>query len=256
MRPIVSTIGSPTYRLAKELARILTTLVGKNSYTVKNSTDFVHRIRDIHIDQADQLISFDVTSLFTQVPIDDALQVLEEKLNEDQSLEERTSIPVAQVMHLTKLCLRSTYIQFENQFYEQTDGAAMGSPLSPIVANLFMEHIEEKAITSSPFKPHLWTRYVDDTLVICPHGPVLLQRFHKHLNQQCPSVQFTMETEDDGKMPFLDVLITRNRNQLSTSVYRKPTHTNRYLPSHSHHHPRMLTCRCDAVHAQLSPPTL
>ena len=98
-----------------------------------------------------------------------------------QTLEVRTSIPVAQVMHLTELCLRSTYFQFENQFYEQTDGAAMGSPLSPIVANLFMEHIEEKDITSSPFKPHLWTRnsYVDNTFVIWPHGPVLLQRFHE-----------------------------------------------------------------------------
>ena len=50
-----------------------------------------------------------------------------------------------------------------------------------------------------------------------------------------------METEDDGKIPFLDVLITRNGTRLSTSVYRKPTHTDRYLPFHSHHHPRMLT---------------
>ena len=107
------------------------------TYTVKNSSDFVHSIRDVHIDQGDQLISFDVTSLFTQVPVDDALKVLKEKLNDDRTLKERISIPVAQVMQLTELCLRSTYFQFENQFYEQTDGAAMGSPLSPIIANLF-----------------------------------------------------------------------------------------------------------------------
>ena len=84
----------------------------------------------------------------------------------------------------------------------------MGSPLSSIIANLFMEHIEEKAITTAPFKPSLWIRYVDDTFVIWPHGPAPLKRFHKHLNQQCPSIQFTMETKDDGKIPFLDVLIT------------------------------------------------
>ena len=109
------------------------------------------------------------------------------------------------------------------------------------MANLFMEYIEEKAITSAPLKPNMWTRYVDDTFVIWPHGPEPLQRFHEHLNQQCPSIQFTMETEDHGQIPFLDVLVTRQGNKLSTSVYRKPTHTDRYLPSHSHHHPRMLT---------------
>ncbi len=128
MKPIVSTIGSPCYRLAKELARILTPIVGKNSYTVTNSTDFVHRIQEVHVAQGDQLISFDVVSLSTQVPVDEALHVLEERLNGDQTLEERTSIPVAQVIHLTELCLRSTFFQFGNHFYEQTDGAAMGSP--------------------------------------------------------------------------------------------------------------------------------
>ena len=119
------------------------------SYAVKNSTDFVHRVWDVYIDQGDQLISFDVTkdidvtSLFTQAPVDDALQILKEKLD-DQTLEERTSITVAQVMHLTELCLHSTYFQFENQFYKETDGAAMGSPLSPIITSSFKEHIEKK----------------------------------------------------------------------------------------------------------------
>ena len=214
--------------------------MGKNSYTVTNSTDFVHRIQDVHNAQGDLLVSFDV-SLFTQVPVDEALHVLEERLNGDQTLEERTSIPVAQVIHLTELCLRSTFFQFGDHFYEQTDGAAMGSPISPIMANLFMEYIEEKAITSAPLKPNMWTRYVDDTFVIWPHGPELLQKFHEHLNQQCPNIRFTMEIEDGGQIPFLDVLITRKGNKLSTSVYRKPTHTDRYLPSHSHHHPKMLT---------------
>ena len=81
---------------------------------MKNSTDFVHRIQEVHVAQGDQLISFDVVSLFTQVPVDEALHVLEERLNGDQTLEERTSIPVAQVIHLTELCLCSTFFQFGN----------------------------------------------------------------------------------------------------------------------------------------------
>ena len=112
VRPIVSTIGSPTYRLTKELARILSPLAGRNSYTVQNSTEFVCKIRGLHIHPEDQLVSFDVTSLFTQVPLDLAIQVLEVKLHEDQSLIERTSIPVPQIVFLTDLCLRSTFFRF------------------------------------------------------------------------------------------------------------------------------------------------
>ena len=241
MRPIVSTIGSPTYRLAKELARILTPLTGKNTYTVKNSGEFVRRLKDVVINPADKLVSFDVTSLFTQVPLDHALKVVEQRLMEDHTLQERTTIPVPHLVQLTELCVRSTYFSFQNRFYKQKDGAAMGSPLSPIIANLFMEDLEEKAIHSAQSPPTLWIRYVDDTFVIWQHGEDQLLQFHRHLNQQCPSIQFTMEREKEGGIAFLDVMVIREGDHLHTSVYRKPTHTDRYIPFHSHHHPRVLT---------------
>ena len=84
MRPIVSTIGSPTYRLAKEIARILTPLTGKNSYTVKNSAKFVTNLKDVRISPNDELVSFDVVSLFTQMHIDHALKVVEQRLSDDR----------------------------------------------------------------------------------------------------------------------------------------------------------------------------
>ena len=181
-----------------------------------------------------------MTSLFTQVPLDLAIQVLNVKLHEEQSLIERTSIPVPQIVFLTDLCLHSTFFRFQGKFFEQTDGAAMGSPLSPIIANLVMEHIEEKAIASAPLQPSLWTRYVDDTFVIWNHEEEHLLQFHEHLNGQHPSIQFTIERESEGRMPFLDVLVSRTHDHLSTSNYRKPTHTDRYIPFHSNHHPRVL----------------
>ena len=105
MRPIVSPIGSPMYCLAKELARILTPLTSKNTYTVKNSSEFVRRLKDVVINPADKLVSFDVTSLFTQVPLDHALKVVEQRLMEDHTLQERTTIPVPHLVQLTELCL-------------------------------------------------------------------------------------------------------------------------------------------------------
>ena len=120
---------------------------------------------------------------------------------------------------------------------EQLEGAAMGSPLSSIVANLFMESLEEKALESSPQKPRIWLRYVDDTFVVWSHGNETLQKFQQHLNKQHPNIVFTMEEELDAQIPFLDVMVNRSRNktQARTSVYRKPPHTDRHTNYNSNH---------------------
>ena len=140
----------------KELARILTPLAGKNSYIVKNSAQFVTNLQGVRISSNDQLVSFDVVSLFTQVPIGHALKVGERRLSDDQTLIERTTIPVQQLVQLMELCLCSTYFKCQSKFYEQTDGEAMGSSV-PIIANLFMEHLEEEAVQSALSQPTVWT---------------------------------------------------------------------------------------------------
>ena len=93
---------------------------------------------------------------------------------------------------LTKLCLRSTYFMFGDTFFNQSEGAAMGSPLSPIVANLFMEAIEERTLESAALQPRMRVRYMDDKFVLWPHEEDELEQ---HLNSQHPSIQFTMEEE-------------------------------------------------------------
>jgi hypothetical protein len=106
---------------------------------------------------------------------------------------------------------------------------AMGSSLSPIVSNIFMEHFEKLALDSAQHKPWLWLQYVADTFVVWPHGLSQLQKFLSHLNCLRPSIQFTMETESDNAIAFLDVLVIREETTLATKVYRKPTYTGRYL---------------------------
>jgi retron-type reverse transcriptase len=96
------------------------------------------------------MVTFDVVSLFTNVSIVDSLELLSHHFEED-------------VLALFKHVLTSTYFCFDGQFYEQTDGVAMGSPLSPVIANFFMEDFEKKAIELATHKPASWFRYVDDT---------------------------------------------------------------------------------------------
>jgi len=89
----------------------------------------VECIRQTTILESEVLVSFDVVSLFTRVPVDEALEVISELLLQDETLPERTTIPAPDLCHLIELCLKSTYFRFGDTFYEQVEGAAMGSPV-------------------------------------------------------------------------------------------------------------------------------
>ena len=100
----------------------------------------------------------------------------------------------------------------------------MGSPVSPVMANLFMEYFEHRALTSAVNPPRLWNRYVGDTFVILQQSQK--EEFLQHSNSVDPSIKFTTEEpKDDGSMPFLDTLVTpKDDGTLATCVYGKPTH--------------------------------
>ena len=94
--------------------------------------------------------SYDVSALFTSVPIDPALNIIKDLLDKDTTLKERTVMEVSDIILLLEFCLKNTYFSFQYQFYEQVEGAAMGSPVSPIVANLYMEYLEQKVLSTAP----------------------------------------------------------------------------------------------------------
>ena len=94
-------------------------------------------------------------ALFTSVPVQPALDVIKKLLEEDQDLHKRTTMSTKHIMDLLEFCLRSTYFIHKGKFFEQVEGAAMGSPTSPIVANLFMENFESRALQSSPKPPFI-----------------------------------------------------------------------------------------------------
>lgn len=230
LRPIVSSVGAPTQALAKFLAKHMQPFTETASSHIKNSFHLLKILKDTTLNPGDLLVSFDVVSLFTSIPIDDAIHSIEELVN-----------PPQHVLDLTKHCLANTYFKYEDTIYKQIQGAPMGSPLSPVVANIFMMKFEREALASAPLKPTLWLRYVDDTFVIWPHGRTELGKFLAHLNQQNNKIQFTMEIEKNGCIPFLDVLLKkRDDGKFAHTVYRKTTHTNRYLNAGSHHHPSQI----------------
>ena len=133
-------------------------------------------LKDVRISPNDQLVNFDVVSLFTQVPIDHALKVVEQRLSDDRTLIERTAIPVQQLVQLTELCLRSTNFKFQGKSYEQTDGAAMGSLLSAIIANLFMERTLQRRPSNQlrlnlPFGLAMWMTPLSSGSMVMKNWP-------------------------------------------------------------------------------------
>ncbi|XP_055837264.1 uncharacterized protein LOC129905732 [Episyrphus balteatus] len=115
-------------------------------------------------------------------------------------------------------------------------GVAMGSPVAPIIADIWMQYFEMKALETSPIKPVIWKRYVDDTFCILNKNDV--DTFLNHLNSVHSKIQFTMEIEENNTLAFLDVKVIKNQDgTLGHTVYRKNTHTDRYLHAASHHHP-------------------
>ena len=138
-------------------------------------------IRELKLEENEVLVSFDVKSLFTNVPVDEALEVIQAKLLDDETLVERTGIPSDHVTHLLELCLRSTYFVFHGTYYQQQEGAAMGSPVSPVVANIYMEMFEELALRTATTCPRIWKRYVDNTFCV-------MERIHVTLSWNTSTV--------------------------------------------------------------------
>ena len=234
LRPIVSTCGSITYNAARYLADVLAPLQGNTIHSVNNTKDLVDALQDLQIPPGRKLVSFDVSALFTSVPVDKALQIIQARLELDPTLKARCELTVVQLTQLLDFCLNTTYFVVDNTYYQQTHGAAMGSPVSPIVCNIYMEDFEDIALSTVTNPPSLWLRYVDDVIAVTHE--YFLDELYTHINSIDHNIQFTMEPENNGKLPFLDLCINiLDDGGIKLTVYRKPTHTDQYLHFSSNH---------------------
>ena len=127
-------MGYPTSRF---MADILGALVGQTDQNVNNSQELAGDLGEIFVEEGDIFNSHDVVALFTNTPIEDALEITRERLKKDKTLKDRTKLEVDDIIDLLRFVLTTTYFVFDGVMYRQKFGAAMGSPVSPIVANLF-----------------------------------------------------------------------------------------------------------------------
>ena len=165
-------------------------------------------------------MSFDIVSLLTKIPVDRAVDIAHDRLLHDSTLEERTALSPDQITKLLAFCLKATFLKYKDNYYQQTFGTAMGSPVSVTVANLVMEDVEDRALTSYRSPPLFWKRYVDDVCAAVQEDD--MQDFKAHINTIEQSINFTMEQESSGSLAYLDTEIVRcGDGTLTTQVFRK-----------------------------------
>ena len=186
LRPIVSSQGSVSYGVAKELAGILKPLSGNNNHQVQNSKEFADDIKKMKLEEGECIMSYDVAALFTSIPVKPAIEVVKKKLEQDTELHQRTTMSTQNILDLMDFCLCNTYFLFQGQYYGQTLGAAMGSPVSPVLANLYMEFFEDRTLSTVVNPPRWWKRIVDDTFVILKKDKK--EEFLQHINSVDPSI--------------------------------------------------------------------
>ena len=192
LRPIVSSKNSFMYKISKWLADLLSPFLGNFSPShVKHSEDFIFKFNNSNIPASNiKLLSLDVESLFTKVPVDDVLTFL---LNKLQPYEDHFPVGLGKTIELVRLCVTYNVFSFNGNFYKQKFGCSMGNPISPLLANLYMEYFE--TVLLSPIKPSnmIWFRYVDDIFTYWDNRWGDFEEFFTNLNSLITSIKFKCE---------------------------------------------------------------
>ena len=229
MRPILSAQGTYNYALARWLDEKIKPL-SLNQYTISDIFFFSEDLRNTSLNESDIVVSYDVSSLFINVPLNETIHILVERAFKNNwfNVTHKLNIRNSDLVELLQVATKSQLFQF----VEQVDGVATGSPFGPLVANAFLCSIEEQLQRENKL-PTFYRRYVDDTLSSMP-GIQSATTFLVTLNECHPSIHFTMEIADSNKLPFLGMMIEKKCCELVTTVYRKPTNNGLLLYFQSH----------------------
>ena len=231
LRPVLSMIETAQYKIAKYLDSILKPLI-KSELECKDSFEFASFISKLHPNSNDDyMVSFDVVSLFTNVPLSETIDLCCSIWNDNSS--KHANLDVVAFRKLLSFATSNVHFMFNNNWYKQVDGVAMGSPLAPTMASVFLSSLESKYSLFTHEKPLVYKRYVDDVFLIFKHRDHV-QNFLNFVNSLHGNIKFTCEEEKTSSIPFLDLLIKRYNNEsYNTEIYRKTTDTGLYTSPNS-----------------------
>ena len=225
-RPIVDTTNTPYSGIGSHLKKVLHPLT-MNEFSMKDSFQAAEKIGEIDyslLQNGYKLVSFDVVSLFTNVPLKRTINIIVNRIFKEKKIE--TKLRKHTLKKLILDCCTKTTFSFNDKLYEQIDGVCMGSALGPVLANIIMTELEKKLLPKllEDDVIKFYVRYVDDTLVLIKEDQIesVLQKF----NSFDKNLEFTVDTFEDGHIHFLDLSVNIDNGEVD--VYSKPTNTGQY----------------------------
>ena len=212
-------MGTVTYDLAKRLNALIAPFMQKH-YMIESTQEFIEIVKTVKLPNL--LASLDVESFFTNVPINDTLNIIIDAVCNHPDLPP-PSFSQDILRDLLLICTTETPFRAPNKsIYQQIDGVSMGTPLGPMLANFYMCHLENNCFQNCPqLKPPTYCCYIDDIFVVIDNFKQLENL--KSYFEEHSKLSFTYEIESCKELSFLDTLLRRNKEQLRSAVYRKPT---------------------------------
>jgi hypothetical protein len=223
IRPIINNITAPAYKLAKHLTKILNQNSNlNNQYNLTNSTNHANDLIKLPVHDNYRMITWDIKDLYVNIPIDKTLNIIKTKLQ--QSNDTQTT---HQIISLLRTVLSQNYFTFRQKIYQPEQGISMGSPISSLIAEVFLQNFEGKNIKQFLETKSIifYIRYVDDILIIFDKTKIIPQNINKHINKVHNNIKLNLTYEEHSSINFLDLRIRHQYKKLEIDIHRKPTTT-------------------------------
>ena len=225
----MSSVDSPTEHISHMIDLILQPYAQSGESFILDTGDFLRKVDNLKINSEDWLFAMDVTSLYTNIPHDEGIKVVSEQLSDRVDMPSKQSI-----LKLLKLVLKCNCFRFNDKFYLQVNGTAMGTRVAPTYAIMFMNWFEKKYVYPYRKPPRIWWRFIDDVWGIFRGSEEELLAFTKYLNAVHPTIKFTVEYSKD-RVNFLDVTTIAHNGRIVSDLHVKETDNHGYLDYSSSH---------------------
>ena len=234
-RPIISDCSSETYTISEYIDHFLQPLANKHPSYIKDTYDFINKLKQSKVEKNTLLVTLDVSSMYTNIDHESGLKAVREAFKDNPD----PTRPDEHILELLEISLKNNDFQFNGETFLQVKGTAMGKRFAPSYANIFMAHFEKEVMKKCYLKPSFYKRFLDDIKMHWQHGRDNLHTFLDIMNSHHPSIKFTANIQEISN-DFLDVTTFKGPSFsetgcLDTKVFFKPTDTHQLLNKASFH---------------------